>query len=214
MCSWRKLDSVCGGHVFSGDVELHHGESTRAPAVYSIRYSHSMDVGSQLRRCRDRAGLSQRSLADAAGTSQPTVAAYESGRVTPNVDTLDRLLAACGYTIDVVPDVNAPRWTRVEEKSLAIHRQIAARLLRSPQPTVAKARSNLISLRSADRGHSARWLSEWDELLDRPTDEIVTAMLARTQRGIDLRQMTPFAGVLTVAERRKALRSVPRSDAA
>ncbi len=69
-------------------------------------------------------------------------------------------------------------------------------------------------LRTADRGNSARWLDEWDRLLDRPTDEIVTAMLARTRDGIDLRQMTPFAGVLTDSERRKALRSVPSSDAA
>lgn len=37
---------------------------------------------------------------------------------------------------------------------------------------------------------------------------IVTHMLARTQHGIDLRQMTPFAGVLTDTERRRAPRSV------
>jgi transcriptional regulator with XRE-family HTH domain len=158
--------------------------------------------------------MSQQAVADTAGTSQPTVAAYESGRVTPSVSTLDRLLTACGYTIDIVPDIGTPRWTRVEEKSLAIHRQIAARLLQDPEHTVKKARSNLVLLRNADRGHSARWLDEWDDLLDRPTDEIVTAMLARTQHAIDLRQMTPFAGVLTDSERRKALRSVNRTEAA
>lgn len=172
-----------------------------------------MDTGTHLRRCRDRAGLSQRALADAAGTSQPTVAAYEAGRVTPSVPTLDRLLQACGYTIDVVPDVDPPRWTRVEEKSLAIHRQIAARLLQNPVPTIKKARTNLARLRGADAGHSARWIDEWDAILDRSPDEIATAMLARTQRGIDLRQMTPFAGVVSDAERRKALRSVPRTTA-
>lgn len=37
-------------------------------------------------------------------------------------------------------------------------------------------------------------------------------MLARTQQGIDLCQMTPSAGVLSDAERRKALRSVPSTD--
>lgn len=35
-------------------------------------------------------------------------------------------------------------------------------------------------------------VDEWDALLDRSTDEIVTAMIARTQDGIDLRQLTPF----------------------
>lgn len=172
-----------------------------------------MEVSTDLRRCRDRAGLSQRALADAAGTSQPTVAAYEAGRVTPNVDTLARLLEACGYTIDVVRDVDAPRWTRVEEKSLAIHRQIAARLLEDPAPTLRKAQSNLSNLRSADRGQASRLLDEWSDLLNRPADEIVTAMLARSQQGVDLRQMTPFAGVLDDNERRRALRSVPSSDA-
>jgi len=39
-------------------------------------------------------------------------------------------------------------------------------------------------------------------------------MLARTQQGIDLLQLTPFAGVPTDTERRKALRSVPRIEAA
>ena len=173
-----------------------------------------MDVGSHLRRCRERAGLSQQALAISAGTSQPTVAAYESGRVTPSVSTLDRLLAACGYALDIVPDTDSPRWTRVEEKSLAVHRQIAARLLQSPEPTVKKGRTNLDRLRNADHGHSARWLDEWDKILDQPTDEIVTAMLARTQRGIDLRQMTPFAGVLTDSERRMALKSVTGAEAA
>ncbi len=102
----------------------------------------------------------------------------------------------------------------MEEKSLAIHRQIAARLLQDPEHTIKKARSNLDPLRSADRGQLARWLDHWDDLLSQPTDEIVTAMLGRTQHGIDLRQMTPFAGVLADAERRKALRFVDRTEAA
>ena len=173
-----------------------------------------MDVSGTLRKCRAQAGLSQQALADAAGTSQPTVAAYEAGRVTPNVDTFTRLLEACHHMIDIVPEARAARWTRVEEKSLAIHRQIAARLLSDPTTTLKKARSNLNLLRAADRGNATRLLNEWSALLDQPVDEIVTAMLARTQQGIDLRQMTPFAGVLTDAERRKALRSVPRADAA
>ena len=86
--------------------------------------------------------------------------------------------------------------------------------LEQPGPTIAKARINLDRLHSADRGNAARLLDEWDTLLDRPTDEVVTAMLARTQHGIDLRQMTPFAGVLTDTERRKALRSVAATNAA
>jgi predicted nucleotidyltransferase/DNA-binding XRE family transcriptional regulator len=49
-----------------------------------------------LRDTRQAAGLTQASLAQRAQTSQPAVAAYESGSRTPTLSTLERLLAACG----------------------------------------------------------------------------------------------------------------------
>jgi len=48
-----------------------------------------------LRAARQRAGLSQRELAERAATSQPAVNRYERGRVQPRADVLQRLLAAC-----------------------------------------------------------------------------------------------------------------------
>ena len=47
--------------------------------------------------------LSQRALARLAGVPQPTVARIESGAVVPRVDTLDRLLRACGQTLTSAP---------------------------------------------------------------------------------------------------------------
>ena len=55
-----------------------------------------------IRTARRRAGLSLRELAALAGTSHSTLAAYEQGRKTPNADTLDRILQAAGFTVDVV----------------------------------------------------------------------------------------------------------------
>lgn len=55
-----------------------------------------MDAASLLRTARTRAGLSQRALAAAAGTSQSAVAAIEVGRKQPTVATLERLLRAAG----------------------------------------------------------------------------------------------------------------------
>ncbi|MBA3877720.1 MAG: nucleotidyltransferase [Anaerolinea sp.] len=49
-----------------------------------------------LRQARLSAGLTQADLARRAGTSQPAIAAYESGRKTPSVATMERLLAATG----------------------------------------------------------------------------------------------------------------------
>ena len=47
------------------------------------------------------AGLTLRALAERAGTSHSTLAAYEQGRKVPNVTTLDRVLRAAGYAADV-----------------------------------------------------------------------------------------------------------------
>jgi transcriptional regulator with XRE-family HTH domain len=61
-----------------------------------------MDVRAVLQQARAEAGLDQRRLALAAGTSRTTVVAYESGARSPTVRQLDRLLAACGLRAKVV----------------------------------------------------------------------------------------------------------------
>jgi uncharacterized protein len=63
----------------------------------------AMDAAQTLRDARRRAGLSQRALARRANTQQPAVARIESSAVVPRVDTLDRLLAACGLALATVP---------------------------------------------------------------------------------------------------------------
>ncbi len=60
-----------------------------------------MDAPSILRRARHRSGLSLRRLAARAGTSHSALAAYEAGRVTPTVETFERILNAAGFTIAV-----------------------------------------------------------------------------------------------------------------
>jgi transcriptional regulator with XRE-family HTH domain len=60
-----------------------------------------MDAARTLRRARLGAGLSLRALAERAGTSHATLAAYEAGRAVPGIDTLDRILRAAGYATDI-----------------------------------------------------------------------------------------------------------------
>ena len=60
-----------------------------------------MNVPFVLRQARNSAGLTLRELGAAAGTSHSTLAAYESGNKTPNVATLQRVLEAAGFSIDV-----------------------------------------------------------------------------------------------------------------
>ena len=54
---------------------------------------------------RRAAGLSQDELAGRAGTSRTAVSAYEHGRKSPSLDTVDRLVAAAGYELEVRPRI-------------------------------------------------------------------------------------------------------------
>ncbi len=58
-----------------------------------------MDGGLLIRESRLRAGLTQAELARRAGTSQPAIARYERGDVSPRVATLDRIVRACGLEL-------------------------------------------------------------------------------------------------------------------
>jgi transcriptional regulator with XRE-family HTH domain len=80
-----------------------------------------MDAAHLIRTARLRAGLSLRQLAERAQTSHSTLAAYEQARKTPNVDTLDRILTACGFRVEVTL---APRPTEVAADPAARGREL------------------------------------------------------------------------------------------
>ncbi|MFE9084666.1 cupin domain-containing protein [Brevundimonas sp. NPDC003935] len=56
-------------------------------------------IGPRLRALRDRLGLSQRALARKAGVPSSTVSLVESGRTSPSVGSLKRLLDAAGVSL-------------------------------------------------------------------------------------------------------------------
>jgi transcriptional regulator with XRE-family HTH domain len=60
-----------------------------------------MKGGSVVRRARSNAGLTQTELARRLATSQSVVARWESGRVSPSVETLSRIAEACGASLQV-----------------------------------------------------------------------------------------------------------------
>ena len=65
---------------------------------------------------RRSAGLTQRQLAERSGVPQPTIARIESGKQMPRADTLDKLLKACGWELDMTP-----RRGEGEDRSLIRH---------------------------------------------------------------------------------------------
>lgn len=55
-----------------------------------------------IREARKRAGLTQRELAERAGTTQSAIARIETGRSTPTLDTVLRMLRLCGLDLDIM----------------------------------------------------------------------------------------------------------------
>ena len=62
-----------------------------------------MDAATLLQYARRKAGLSQRELGRRAGVTQASIARIEGGGTSPRFETLDRLLATCGFELEPVP---------------------------------------------------------------------------------------------------------------
>jgi hypothetical protein len=93
---------------------------------------------------------------------------------------------------------------RALARSLAYHRAVAQRLRK---PMVVEARHVLFRWREQGR-IDQRYADRWEQLLDRPVPEIRRALVDESQEADDLRQNSPFAGLLSEPERRRILREV------
>lgn len=155
---------------------------------------------------RRQVGLTQAALAAAAGTSQPAVAAYESGAKSPTLRTLDRLAGSVGLEMDIA---FVTPLTREDRRSIALHRAIADRLVTEPAATIRQARRNLRHM-AALHPDAATLLDEWRVALSLSIDALVDLLVDPRPHARDLRQVTPFAGVLAPSERWSVYRQ-PRS---
>jgi transcriptional regulator with XRE-family HTH domain len=71
--------------------------------VVSDQIPREEAVPELLAEARRASGLSQAEVARRAGTSRPTVSAYENGHRNPTLDTVERLLAVNGQQLALVP---------------------------------------------------------------------------------------------------------------
>jgi hypothetical protein len=91
-----------------------------------------------------------------------------------------------------------------ERRALAYHRLIAERL---DGQMLEEARERVEWL-AADGHLHPRYAERWRELLAEPVGEVGAAIVADTQAGRDLRQNSPFAGVLNEQERGRIIETV------
>lgn len=167
--------------------------------LYLIGYTRQMNP---IRKLRTEAGVTQSALAVRAGTSQPTIALYESGAKSPTLATLQRLADSLGLELAVT---YVPRMTREDRRSLAYHSAVAGILKQDPSFALARAKA---SLEKAEELHpDARNLwHRWRRWLRLPIHELVANLLDPGMEARDMRQVSPFAGILGASERARILR--------
>lgn len=93
-----------------------------------------------------------------------------------------------------------------EERSLALHRAVADKLVTEPE-ALERARARVRRwLESAEV--SPHWARAWNEVLSRPLPEIRAFLVDESEGARALRQVTPFAGVIDPRTRWRIWREV------
>jgi hypothetical protein len=90
----------------------------------------------------------------------------------------------------------------LEARSLAMHALIASKITQHPA-LLAIPHRNLARWRTRWRQTPPPWFTEWRALLARPWAEVAALITEPSEEAARLRQSTPFAGVLSVEERRR-----------
>ena len=88
---------------------------------------------------------------------------------------------------------------RIDKRSLALHRAVAAKL--RTQPELVQVALKNIDRWYPDAGSTRACLDEWRRILDQPLDSILATIVEEGERMTALRQSTPFSGILDPKER-------------
>jgi len=98
--------------------------------------------------------------------------------------------------------------TREELRSLWLNRAVAARVAMDPDGVLSHARQNLDRFERIHEGSSvARWLERWRRVLDAGPERVMEVLTSTAPEASELRQNSPFAGVLPDRERHRVLDS-------
>jgi transcriptional regulator with XRE-family HTH domain len=161
-------------------------------------------------KLRRERGLTQQALAAHAGTSQATIAAYESGAKSPTLRTVQRLAESLDLeaVIDFVPEM-----TYADRRSLAFHEAIARILSADSKAAVAKAKRHLARLKAL-HPHAHALLDHWWIWLRLPVDDLIARMTDPEPFAREMRQVSPFAGILDARQRAQLLKAVRRENRA
>ncbi len=91
-----------------------------------------------------------------------------------------------------------------DRRSLALHEQVAERLLGDPA-VVVRARQVVAQWRATE-SVSAEYAEAWNRILNLPVTDIAHTLRENSETATMLRQVSPFLGVLSPRERWTILR--------
>ncbi len=151
---------------------------------------------------RHQAGITQRELAEMGGTSQSTIAAYETGAKSPTLRTVENLARSQNLEMLVT---YMPQITREDKRSLAFHRAIVKVLRENPAPILSQARRNLEKLAKMHPG-AQMLFDQWKDWLLLPLESMGFRILDPLPEAREMRQVSPFSGVLSAKQRAQILR--------
>lgn len=73
---------------------------------------------------RERAGITQEEWAALSGTSRPTLSAYENGRKSPQLSTVERMFEALSLELSVAPKIKFQKVVGARGKAIHIPNQL------------------------------------------------------------------------------------------
>ena len=107
---------------------------------------------------------------------------------------------------DDVEALIQPSLTREQLETLWLHRALAGKVVANPPLLLAAAAINLRRLRRMHpEGRAWEWLDRWDAVLEEGVEAVLDALTSSAEYAVELRRTSPFAGILTEAERRTVL---------
>lgn len=94
---------------------------------------------------------------------------------------------------------------RLDQRSLALHRIVAAKLRRDPA-LLAKAHATLARWRATVSPRALPYLDEWQSLIDQGLEPLLARAIEQSEHADALRQASPLACLLSPRERQDFLR--------
>jgi len=105
-----------------------------------------------------------------------------------------------------------PGLSRDDMASLWLHRAVAGKVVANPPALLAAASINLRRLRRMHpEGRTWEWLDRWEAVIEDGAEAVLEALTSSAEYATDLRRTSPFAGILTEAERKTVLEAYAAS---